>query len=119
MIKGNLYKLSSLSFDGAKYIAEVKLLPESEIFRAHFPCKPITPGVCLVQMAVEIASVIEKKSLRMIEAKDIKFLSVISPSEYSSVRYELSKMDEEGRWVACIYAGGQLCSKMSIRLCNA
>lgn len=118
MIKGNLYKLSSLAFDGSKYTADVKLLPGSEIFKAHFPCKPITPGVCLVQTAIEIASVIEKKSLSMVEAKDIKFLSVISPDEYGSVRYELSRMDEEGRWVVCIYAGDQLCSKMSIRLCN-
>ncbi len=119
MIKGNLYKLTTLSFDGSKYIAEVKLLSESEIYKAHFPCKPITPGVCLVQIAVELASIIEKKRLKMMEAKDIKFLSVISPTEYSSIRYELSGMDEEGRWVVCIYAGGQLCSKMSIILCNA
>lgn len=118
MIKNNLYKLSSLNFDGTKYIADVVLLPESEIYKAHFPCKPITPGVCLVQMAVEIASVIEKKALAMVEAKDIKFLSVISPLEHKTIRYELSKMDEDGRWAVCIYADGQFSSKMSIKLCS-
>ena len=118
MIKGNLYKLTSLSFSDAGYVADVALLPGSEIYKAHFPCKPITPGVCLVQIAVEIASVIEKRNLSLAEAKDIKFLSIISPLEHKSVRYELSKMDDEGRWVVCIYAGGQLCSKMSVRLCN-
>ena len=34
--------------------ADIRLLPDNVIYKAHFPEKPITPGVCIVQMAVEL-----------------------------------------------------------------
>ena len=33
---------------------KVRLHPEHFIYQAHFPGNPVTPGVCLVQMAAEI-----------------------------------------------------------------
>ena len=38
--------------DGVEYA--VRLNPEHFIFRAHFPGMPITPGVCILQMCIEL-----------------------------------------------------------------
>jgi len=119
MIKDNLYKLKGIKYDGAKYIANIELIPESNIYKGHFPCHPITPGVCLVQIAVDTISTIEKKKLCLKEAKDIKFLSIVSPMEHKTLSYELSKVSDDGKWVVCAFAGDTLCSKMSILLCSA
>ena len=32
----------------------IKLIPSCVIYQAHFPGEPITPGVCIVQMAKEL-----------------------------------------------------------------
>ena len=118
MIKGNLYKLKSIGYDGSKYSAVIALRPESEIYKGHFPCHPITPGVCLVQIAIDTISEIEKKPQTLTDAKDIKFLSVVSPEEHKSLRYDLTKTDNDGKWGVCVYAGDLMCSKMSIKVCK-
>lgn len=101
------------------YTAEIELLPESIIYQAHFECMPITPGVCLVQIAVDIIEAIEKHPKNLVEAKDIKFISIVSPTECTSLRYFLTKNNlEEGRWTISVYADESVCSKMSITVCN-
>jgi 3-hydroxymyristoyl/3-hydroxydecanoyl-(acyl carrier protein) dehydratase len=50
MLEGFLYKTLEKG-DGC---AQVQLLPESPIYAAHFPGFPVTPGVTLVQMALEL-----------------------------------------------------------------
>jgi len=118
MIKDNLYNIKEIQWDGEKFIAVIELIPESEVYKGHFPCHPITPGVCLVQIAVDTICTIEKKNLYLKEAKNIKFLSIVSPLEQQTLRYELVKVDDSGKWVVCAFAGDTMCSKMSILLCN-
>jgi len=118
MLKDNLYRLDALSEDNGSYVADLTLLPESPVFAGHFPQKPIVPGVCLVQMAVETIEHIEGCSKEICEAKDIRFISIITPLEYTALRLELKKTDDSGRWAAMFYAGGELRSKLSISICN-
>ena len=33
---------------------KIRLNPDHEIYRAHFPGNPITPGVCIVQIISEV-----------------------------------------------------------------
>jgi len=119
MIRNNLYILKEIQWNETNYSATIELLPGSEIYKGHFPCHPITPGVCLVQIAVEIASSIEKKKMSLREAKDIKFLSIVNPLECKRLKYDMTKVDNDGKWVVCVYSDSLLCSKMSIKLCNA
>lgn len=63
----------------------LRLNAEHTIFRAHFPGQPIMPGVCQVAMLVETLETIEGKALQLTAAKNIKFLSVISPDSVTDV----------------------------------
>lgn len=119
MLKDNLYRLDTLSGENGSYEAVISLIPESPVFAGHFPGRPIVPGVCLVQMAVEIIETIEGRDKEVRQAKDIRFLSVITPQECSALCLKLSKSDENGRWSVMILSGGELRSKFSISLCNA
>ena len=71
MLEGFLYKVVEKG-DGC---AQVLLLPESPIYAAHFPGFPVTPGVTLVQMALELMG------KKLLGAKDIKFVVPVLPSK--------------------------------------
>ena len=51
------------------------------IYKAHFPNNPITPGVCMVETALELLEDLTGKQLEISEAKNIKFLHILSPIE--------------------------------------
>ena len=58
---------------------KVKLNPEHYIYQAHFPGNPVTPGVCLVQIAAEILGQEYGKSFMLTLLKNIKFRKIVLP----------------------------------------
>ena len=107
MLRGVLYETVSSDAAGAV----IRLLPESPVYQGHFPGYPITPGVCLVEIALELLSEQAGRPLRLTAAKNIKFTSPILPSETTDLRFDLGG-EGEGRTVE-VFAGGTLCTKMS------
>ena len=101
MLEGLLYKRLSLSGDISAGKASVVLLDDSEIYKAHFPGFPVTPGVCIIGMAVA-------------EAKDIKFVTPIFPKGETVVDFDLALDGEILKATASV--GGELCAKMTITL---
>jgi 3-hydroxyacyl-[acyl-carrier-protein] dehydratase len=69
-------------------VEKIELLnPLHDIYKAHFPGNPITPGVCLLQIALELLNAKFKRNLRMTEAKNIKYLKIINPLENQRIDY--------------------------------
>lgn len=114
MLEGLLYKTLSLTGDAASAKATVVLLDDSPIYKAHFPGFPVTPGVCIVGMAVELASALTGKKLALSEAKDIKFVTPIFPKGETRVEFDLSL--EEETLKAVVSEDGAVCAKMTITL---
>ena len=91
--------------DGREYV--VRLNPEHFIYRAHFPGEPITPGVCILQTAVELLSLATDRKLSLASADNVKFLNVISPLESPSVRFSIRGIQsEDGLLKASVTASG-------------
>jgi len=63
-----------------KIKCKVKFNAGHDIFHAHFPRNPITPGVCLVKMVEEILESMTNTTLCLREANNIKFRQMISPN---------------------------------------
>ncbi len=59
----------------------VKFNPSHYIYQAHFPGNPVTPGVCLVQIAGEILESALNKTLLLSMIKNIKFKKIIVPAD--------------------------------------
>ncbi|MBQ6175630.1 MAG: hypothetical protein IJK29_00375 [Bacteroidales bacterium] len=120
MLQGILYELVSVDAAGAT----IRLLPDSPVYEGHFPGYPITPGVCLVEIALELIAemadqvghdegeVAHDYSVRLVGAKNIKFTSPIIPSEATELRFNLGGEGSE-RTVE-ILSGETLCAKMSL-----
>src|SRR5665647_1065209 len=87
MLENSFYTVEKTeSFENTFRIGVV-LNPSHEIYKAHFPGNPITPGVCLLQMALELLNAKFERNLRLIEAKNIKYLKVINPLENPKIEF--------------------------------
>ncbi len=97
-LKNNLYKIISKEEVNSIFNYTVELNSSCVIYEAHFPGEPITPGVCIVQIGKEVIEdlLLEQSSasrrLEIIKAKNIKFLSVISPNETPILTYQVRKL---------------------------
>ena len=49
ILKNSLYKIASSNAEEKSF--NLELVPDCLIYRAHFPEQPITPGVCIIQIA--------------------------------------------------------------------
>ena len=107
MLQGILYETIAVDAAGAT----VRLLPESPVYRGHFPGYPITPGVCLVQIALELIAEMAGQT-GLVAAKNIKFTSPIIPTDGTELRFNLGGEGSE-RTVE-ILSGETLCAKMSL-----
>jgi 3-hydroxyacyl-[acyl-carrier-protein] dehydratase len=77
----------------------IKLNAEHFIYAAHFPGEPITPGVCIMQIAHELLELHLGKQLDIDIVKNVKFLRIITPTETPVVCYTLQKVSVEERLV--------------------
>lgn len=74
----------------------IKLNAEHFIYKAHFPGEPITPGVCIMQTALELLELASGRRLAVDTVKNVKFLNIISPAEITEITYSVGKMSLEG-----------------------
>lgn len=115
MLRGILYETVSIDTGGAV----VRLLPDSPIYQGHFPGWPITPGVCLVQIALELMEEMAGQAghdgqVHLVAAKSIKFTSPIIPTEGTDLRFNMG--GEGCERTVEILSGEKLCAKMSLTL---
>ena len=133
MLRGLLYEPVQADPLGAT----VRLLPESAVYAGHFPGYPITPGVCLVQIALDLIGEMagraghdgkremadqvghdggkshdDRKSVHLVAAKSIKFTSPVIPEEGMELRFNLSGKD--GNWGVEVYNGEVQSAKMTL-----
>ena len=87
---GGLYTITTKGINDDGGVFHIHLNPESLIYKAHFPEQPITPGVCITQIAVELAEIIVGHSLQMIGIKNVKFLSIMTPDTQTEVTYTIT-----------------------------
>ena len=89
-LKNNLYIIKSSDVEKRSFLIE--LLPNSIIYKAHFPGHPITPGVCIVQIATELLQEFMHKNLVLKTIANAKFLSIINPEEDKEVIFNIKKL---------------------------
>jgi 3-hydroxyacyl-[acyl-carrier-protein] dehydratase len=91
MILNNLlYKIKDSNPEQRTFLVE--FIRDNVIYHAHFPERPITPGVCIIQIAVELLSDLLGTPFDLISVHNAKFIAVIDPTETQSVNYTFKKI---------------------------
>ena len=88
----NLYMISKRETTSLSAQYGIFLEEKSFIYKAHFPNEPITPGVCIIQIAIELLEDYAQKHYTIKAIKNVKFLNVISPVITPYVTYVLDKI---------------------------
>ena len=88
----NLYHIVSKDVVDASIRYNIHLDASHFIYQAHFPDEPITPGVCIIQIAKELLEEHLGIGLEIQKVKNMKFLNVISPLATPNVTYVFEKI---------------------------
>lgn len=115
ILNNNLYKVVERNDNSFR----IELNTESFIYKAHFPEQPITPGVCIIQIASELLKILVNINMDLSEVINAKFLSVINPLETREVVYAFSKMTEDCEnktlKISCTVSSDKtVCAKLSL-----
>ncbi|MBP7102414.1 MAG: beta-hydroxyacyl-ACP dehydratase [Bacteroidales bacterium] len=119
MLKDSFYFLIETSSDTENnYMCKIRFNASHEIYQAHFKGNPITPGVCIIQIAKELAEMLNGHSLMITEIKNLKFLNVIIPHEFPEVDFQLTFIrNEENKALSAkvlVFAGEMVFAKFSL-----
>lgn len=81
-LRDNLYSISDVQQAPESVTYSILLNKDCIIYQAHFPGMPITPGVCIVQIAEELLSDYLQKPLQLTSIRNAKFLSILKPTDH-------------------------------------
>ena len=80
--------------------ATIRLNPGHAIFAGHFPGQPVVPGVCMLQIIKELLASATQQPVQLVQAGNIKFLTVLTPETHEIVSVQLKfESSENGIFV--------------------
>lgn len=94
-LHNSLYTIISDELNESGHGYTLQLDQEHFIYKAHFPGEPITPGVCIMQIAKELLEMHMDMPLDIKCVKNVKFLKIIVPTESPVITYKLLKITQE------------------------
>ena len=93
MLLNDFFYIQGVENSDKSLKASILINKSHKIFEGHFPEIPIVPGVCMMQMMKEIMEQQLKRKLVVREGDNMKFLSVINPTENSLVQADIQYDD--------------------------
>jgi 3-hydroxyacyl-[acyl-carrier-protein] dehydratase len=122
MLLDDFFYIQKLENADGTLKANISINKLHKIFEGHFPAIPIVPGVCMMQMIKEIMEQQLKYKLILQQGDNIKFLSVINPTEHSEVQADIqyqSETDGSVKINATLFAGNITFFKIKATLVTA
>ena len=80
MLLEDFYTIGDSTHNNGEYITEIKINRHHPVYQGHFPKKPVTPGVLLMQFFKEEAERQVGSLLQLDKAYNIKFMAVVDPN---------------------------------------
>ena len=93
LINDFFHIISTETADGG-FRYRTQLNADHDYYRVHFPGNPVTPGVCLLQMATEILSLKYGKKLVFCKGSNIKFKHLVGPHEEPEFLFTKTRLED-------------------------
>jgi 3-hydroxyacyl-[acyl-carrier-protein] dehydratase len=81
MVLKDFYEVANTSVAGDSALTTLRVNKDHDIYKGHFPGRPVTPGVVLMQLFKEEAERIFDKDLQLVRAENVKFTAVFDPTQ--------------------------------------
>lgn len=80
LLKDKYYKvMKETRIDANTGVYLVSLLPQADVYRGHFPQKPVCPGVCNIELIRECAEMLLDRDLFIDTIKQCRLTAVATP----------------------------------------
>ena len=79
LLRNNYYKVYSAHYGADDALFHVALLPGCDVYRGHFPGRPVCPGACTIEMMKECVEEAVGKCVSIVFIKQCRFTSLASP----------------------------------------
>ena len=89
MLLNNFFFIQKSENANGQLKVDIRIDKNHKIFEGHFPTIPIVPGVCMMQMMREIMDKEVSRKLIVRHGDNMKFLSVINPTEHSEIQADI------------------------------
>lgn len=96
MLLGDFYKITEESAAGQQLKARVNFNPAHPIFKGHFPELPVVPGVCQLQMLMEVMSHALNRPVELVKASHVKYLKLLNPTDFPQLNMEINYTGQPG-----------------------
>ena len=77
-----------------KLVAKIRLNAAHEIFAAHFPGNPVTPGVCMMQIIKDLSEQQLGSDLFMNSLSTAKFVALVNPFLTPNLVFEIEIVEK-------------------------
>ncbi len=117
MLLGSFFELCGEEGGQDSPVFRIRLHPGHEIFRVHFPGKPVVPGVCLIQIVTELLARHLGCEVYLSDIKNVKYMAAISPEEGTELDVQCQHISVENdscKVSAAVSRGERMFSQMSM-----
>lgn len=98
MILHDFYQVKDTTEEAGTHRTTLSINKDHEIYKGHFPDRPVTPGVVLMLLFKEEVERISGKKLQMQRANNVKFMAVCDPTVDQELVLE-SKTENSGGFI--------------------
>lgn len=97
MLLKDFYAIESEREENGRCFTRLKINKDHTVYKGHFPGRPVTPGVILMQLFKEDAERRCGYSLMLEQAENIKFMAVVDPNQdpFLILDYSLTKQNNK------------------------
>jgi 3-hydroxyacyl-[acyl-carrier-protein] dehydratase len=89
-IKNDIFFITKSDVSGGQVIANIDINGKSEIFKGHFPGRPVVPGACILQLIKNVLENALNRKLLLTKAIQLKFLKPLIPQNSIQVQLSIS-----------------------------
>jgi len=97
MLLKDFYSVISTTELEGEFITEIKINKKHQLYNGHFPERPVTPGVILMQLFKEEAERRSNVKLQLETAANVKFMAVVDPNVCETLTLQ-SHITSEGAY---------------------
>ena len=100
LLKDKFYKvIKETRLDARKAVYLVSILPNAEVYKGHFPHKPVCPGVCNIELIRECAEMLSGEDLKLTYIKQCRLTAVATPQVCPLVDVQVELAQTEGGYL--------------------
>ena len=100
LLLNKFYKvIKETRLDQNQAVYLVSILPNADVYRGHFPHKPVCPGVCNIEMIRECAEMFSGRDLALKYIKQCRLTAVATPQVCPLVDVQVQLLPAEGGYL--------------------